>query len=306
MSQTTPRIIATLATGGALADLRILLFSLQLFQRTDPPRVYLYCDEAVAAAVRSPTVLGFSYKGEIVTNTTAMARYSGLNRQAMEQRPGTIYPSLWFDFMAEKLNLLRWAFEEEARRSATDTPLPGILFCDADICFFGPLPPIPAEAHIGLSHHEIRAADEARYGRYNGGFAWFARPEYVEEWRAACLRGQRFYEQSALEDVARAAAATGPQALYEFPRAQNFGWWRLWQGEQPSDVLLKEWSINRRMDPASSGIVVAGAPLGSVHTHFKETRDMATVEFNRIVISYLKKLERLHEPARKLLQFLMH
>ena len=311
MAAAPPTVIATLATIGALPDLRNLLFSLQLFQPAAPPRVYLYCDEHVATAVHSSSALGFSYKGEILTNTTALARYSGLNRQQMEQRPGHRFPSLWFDFMAEKISLLKWAFAEEGEAAAdlgvmvTDAN-PGILFCDADICFFAPLPSIPAGAHVALSPHDIRATDEARYGRYNGGFAWLSHSRYADAWLAACDAGQRFYEQSALEDVAAMARAAGPTALYEFPRTQNYGWWRLWQGEKSSDMLLQEWSMNRRVQPASSGIVVAGEPLGSVHTHFAETRDMATIKFNDVVKSWLRKLERGHEPARKLLHFLTH
>ncbi len=311
MTAAPPTVIATLATIGALPDLRNLLFSLQLFQPAAPPRVYLYCDEPVATAVRSSSALGFSYKGDIITNTTALARYSGLNRQQMEQRPGQRFPSLWFDFMAEKISLLKWAFAEEGEAAAdlgvmvTDAN-PGILFCDADICFFAPLPSIPARAHVALSPHDIRAADEARYGRYNGGFAWLSHSRYADAWLAACDAGQRFYEQSALEDVAAVARAVRPSALYEFPRTQNYGWWRLWQGEKSSDVLLQEWSMNRRVQPASSGIVVEGEPLGSVHTHFAETRDMATIKFNDVVKSWLRKLERGHEPARKLLHFLTH
>lgn len=291
----SPTVLATLATGGALADLRILLSSLALFN-TRPPKVYLYCDATVVSALP-----GLNYPGEVITNTTAMEPYSGLNRQQMERMPGRRFPSLWFDFMAEKISLLRWAFAEEGETAAT----PGILFCDADICFLAPLPTIPVGTKVALSHHEIRAADEARYGRYNGGFAWFSSPSHVDTWLTACLAGQRFYEQSALEDVARAAAREGPQALYEFPRTQNFGWWRLFQGERPVAMLLTEWSMNRRINPSSSGIMVAGAPLGSIHTHFKETRDPTTMEFNRWVLSWLQKLERSHEPARRLLRSIM-
>jgi hypothetical protein len=293
MATVQPTVIATLATGGALADLRNLLFSLALFN-PKPPKVYLYCDEAVVDALP-----GLGYKGEIVTNTAAMARYSGLNRQQMEKMPGQRFPSLWFDFMAEKISLLKWALLEEGQAC------PGVLFCDADICFFGPLPQIPVLAHVGLSPHGIRAADEARYGRYNGGFVWLTHSRYADAWDAACLAGQRFYEQSALEDVVAAVAAatpaTGQGALYVFPRTQNFGWWRMWQGERPPAALQAEWSMNRRKQPESAGILVEGEPLGSVHTHFEEQRDAATVAFNNWVLGWLKRLEGGHAPARRLL-----
>jgi hypothetical protein len=295
-------VIATLATGGALADLRNLLFSLALFN-PKPPKVYLYCDEAIVSVLPS-----LKYPGRIVTNTAAMARYSGLNRQQMERLPGQRFPSLWFDFMAEKISLLKWAFAEEGEREAEQGAMMveasyGVLFCDADICFFAPLPSIPVGARVALSPHDIRAADEARYGRYNGGFVWLSHSRYADAWLAACDAGQRFYEQSALEDVAAAAAAASPptaKALYEFPRTQNYGWWRMWQGEKPPATLQAEWSMNRRKQPEAAGILVAGEPLGSVHTHFAEQRDAATLEFNRWLLGWLKRLEGGHEPARRL------
>jgi hypothetical protein len=290
---TPPTAIATLATGGARADLRILLASLAVFN-AKPPKVYLYCDDEIAAALPA-----WKYPGEVIVST-ALHKYSGMNRQQMERLPGAHFPSLWFDFMAEKISLMKWAFAEEGEAAADASY--GVLFCDADICFFAPLPSIPPRTHVALSPHDIRKADEARYGRYNGGFLWLSHSRYADTWLAACDAGQRFFEQSALEDVAAAAVATDPAALYEFPRTQNFGWWRLWQGERPAAALMTEWSMNRRTAPTSSGIMVAGEPLGSVHTHFHEQRDTATVEFNRWVPSWLQKLQGAHEPARRLLR----
>ena len=289
----TPSVIATLATGGAKEDLRTLLSSLAIFNAS-PPKVYLYCDDEIQRLVPS-----FKYPGEIVTST-ALNKYSGMNRQQMERMRGQRFPSLWFDFMAEKIFLLKWAFTQEGAAAAAA----GVLFCDADICFFAPLPVIPAGAVVALSHHEIRAVDEALYGRYNGGFAWLSDPRYADAWLAACDAGQRFFEQSALEDVGRAAAAEGPQALYEFPRTQNFGWWRLWQGERHYEELQKEWTMNRRKDPAASGILVGGEPLGSVHTHFSEKKDAATVKYNAWVLAWLERLAPSHVPARRLLAHL--
>jgi hypothetical protein len=202
--------------------------------------------------------------------------------------------------MAEKIFLLKWAFTAEAATGGTG----GILFCDADICFFAPLPAIPSTAKVALSHHDIRATDEALYGRYNGGFVWLGSPRYADAWLAACDAGQRFFEQSALEDVATAAAAAGPAALYEFPRTQNFGWWRLWQGERHYEELQKEWTMNRRKDPAASGILVGGEPLGSVHTHFSEQKDAATLKYNAWVLAWLERLAPSHVPARRLLAHL--
>jgi hypothetical protein len=295
-----PSIIATLATGEAIEDLRILLFSLALFNPR-PPKVYLYCDERIADTVAEG---GFKYPGTIIAERAALAPYAGLNRAVMEQMKGKKYPSLWFDFMAEKIGLLRWAFAQEARANSGGRPPGGILFCDADICFLGPLPQIPATAQVALSPHYIRDTDEARYGQYNGGFAWFATTTYVEVWERACATDQRFYEQSALEDVADAATDADPKSLFSFPPTQNFGWWRLWQGKRPPSDLQRAWTMNRAKAAGGAGILIDGVPLGSVHTHFMERHDTATVQYNLWVQGWLHRLAAGHPPARRLLNFL--
>lgn len=280
-----PTTIATLATGTALEDLYILLQTLQLFN-TNPPTVYIYCDSQVEDALKK-----ISYTGKLYTRDSLKA-YSMYTRQQMEGMPGKHFPSLWFDFMAEKINLLRWAIQECGP----------VLFCDADICFMAPLPTIPLHAKVALSPHMIMERDEKRFGKYNGGFAWFSSIDYAELWWAACGTA-RYYEQSALEDVAAHAAKDGPDALYEFPKTVNYGWWRLWQGKKSSTELLKEWGINRLKAKEASGICIEGQQLNSVHTHFR-TQDIATKQFNLMVIGWLKMLAPYHVPARKLLAIL--
>lgn len=294
MSTIQPSLIATLATGPAIEDLRTLLFSLSLFN-TPAPTVYLFCDTAIAAAI--PTL---KYPGRIVRRPD-LDRYSGLDRKTMEYAPGTVYPTLWFEFMAEKINLLEWVFKTETVEAATR----GVLFCDADICFTAPLPQIPAVAEVALSPHDIRPTDEARYGRYNGGFAWFRTAAHVATWRTACLAGSRFFEQSALEDVA-SAVGDRPGPLYHFPRTQNYGWWRLLQGSAPVETLQHEWTMNRAKAAGASGILINGEPLGSVHTHFQETHDAATHYFNQWVRGWLQRLAGGHLPARRLLAHLQN
>jgi hypothetical protein len=291
-----PSVIATLATGGAIEDLRTLLASLTIFN-PNPPTVYLYCDDRVQKGVKK-----FNYPGTLLLSKE-LQRYTGLTRSQMENMPSPLYSSLWFEFMAEKIRLMEWAFQqEELKRAGKGEGISsdGILFCDADICFLAPLPSIPDGTVVALSPHEIRATDEAKYGRYNGGFFWMANPTPLKIWRDACLAGSRFFEQSALEDVAAAMSRGGE--LYEFPRTQNYGWWRLFQGEQPPTELQKEWTMNRRKVAGSSGILINGQALGSIHTHFTEKADQITAYFNQWVLNWLGLLAKGgHSPAKQLL-----
>jgi hypothetical protein len=281
----TQPTIATLATGPALEDVLLLLKTLQIFN-LNPPTVYLFCDSSVATGIKKA-----NYKGTLhvkdVLNT-----YSLLDRRTMENTPGTQFKTLWMDFMTEKINLLRWALTDSSS---------SVLLCDADICFTGPLPKIPEKAKVGLSPHMILDRDEKRFGIYNGGYAWFSDVLYADVWWNACATA-RYYEQSALEDLALYVVEhEGPEALYEFPKTENYGWWRLWQGVGSPSELLKEWSVNRGKAKDASGICVNGVPLGSVHTHFFERTDVPTKQFNAMIIEWLTMLSHSHTPARRLL-----
>jgi hypothetical protein len=286
-----PSVVATLATNVAKDDLALFLFTLGLWN--SPPKVYLLCDQAIADAVPS-----FHYSGIIVTRVD-LDQYSSVSRSVLERTPGKRLPTRWADFMAEKINLMNWAFSDpEAVAGA------GVLFCDADICFLGPLPAIPEGALAALSPHYIRPSDEARFGKYNGGFVWLSGPAMTAAWLEACPTA-RFYEQSALEDVAVAAvAAQGQGSLYEFPRVNNYGWWRMFQGIKSPADLQAEWSMNRNKAAGGSGILVNGEPLGSIHTHFGETRDAVTNAFNGWVLGWLRRLGSGHAPARRLLAYI--
>ncbi len=277
-------IVATLATANSLPDLRIFLKTLQLWNGPVPPTVYLFADATVAKAE-------LPYKGLIHQKDT-LTKYSAYTRAQMERMPGT-YGSLWSQFMAEKIALLEWVFDAAGPEVAES----GVFFLDADICFFGPLPTVPADATVALSPHYIRAADEARYGAFNGGFLWLKERAALKGWREACA-DSRFYEQAALEVLA-------PDA-YRFPIQTNYGWWRLWQATEPAEDRMRAWSI-RREGAATSGICVDGSPLLSIHTHLApETRPATDVDaFNSFVLSFLKKLAAAnHSPAKAMLRVL--
>lgn len=275
----TPSHIATLATKAAIDDLRILLKTLE-FWNYSPPTVYLFCDAAVSAILPS-----IAYKGKLIVNE-ALNAYTDLNRAFMERMPGK-RKNLFFDFVCEKLALLDWAF------SITND---GVLFCDADICFLAPLFQIPEGTTLAVSPHHIRQQDEVKYGVYNAGMIWMKNAATVDLWRQAC-ETSIFYEQIAIEGM-----VANVDRVYEIPLSENYGWWRLWQGREPADILQREWSMNR--NKPGSGIMVNGKPLGSVHTHFGEKRDAATCAYNEWVLGWLRKIAKVHSPTQKFMKYL--
>lgn len=266
-----PAAIATLANQHALDDLRIFFTTLSLWNQ--PPDVYLFCTKRIHEALPS-----FGYKGTIHVSM-ALEPYEGLTREQMETRSSRRgLPNLFYDFTQEKCGLMEWALS-----SLNDVnKARGVLFCDADICWLGPIPTIFPWKRLGLSPHEIRQGDEDRFGKYNAGFLWFNDLSIVGVWREAC-KTSTFFEQKALEAVAE---HVGSEAIQEFGLEVNYGWWRMFQGPLPVEVLQQSWSIKRDPDQRHSGLLVEGKPLVCIHTHWK-TNDFTTREFNKWVATRL-------------------
>jgi hypothetical protein len=273
--------VVTLATGKSIQDLKILLYTLETWYGTSSPSVYLYTDDASVPSLPS-------YKGKLHIQT-ALNSYTGLNRQQMEKIGGTTYKTKWTDFMCEKINAMRWAFRE------ADPGPEGLWFLDADICLFNKLPTVPVDSDLALAPHYIRSGDEAKYGRYNGGFLWMRDPHFLDIWTEA-THTSRFFEQAALESVAAAA-----RGLYEFPIQNNFGWWRMFQSLATPEAMVRNFGFHRGGE--GIGLTFQGLPLGSVHTHFLEKNDPYTMEFNQFLLALLEKLGK-YPPAHEFLRFL--
>ena len=266
--------IATIVTGlQAIEDFRIFLHSLQLFI-TPLPCLHIATDEKTLSKLLE---LPYSGKRQFYT---IMGRYEGMNRKEMEAK------GLFHAYTAEKLRILELAFSDTKE---------GVWFFDADICFLGPLPTIPTTATVALSPHYIRKSDTELYGLYNAGFVWLKDSSWLAVWREA-LPTSRFFEQAALEDVAKAAK----EGLYEFETNHNYGWWRMFQSPHTPTHQKEMFGINRSV---GAGITVENHPLGSVHTHFTE-RVGSTEEFNIFMGKQLQKLEKHHSPASKLVLFI--
>jgi hypothetical protein len=289
--------IATMATGQtAINDLKTLLFSLDLFYKACVDSsgikiaVYVLTDSSGEPAIKALKTAARHKNICQVHTRVALDSYRDVGRRKdMEALPGRIYHSLFKDFTVEKLRAIEWALED-----AIDVA--GVWFLDTDICLFSRLPEIPTGCDLALSPHYIRAGDERLYGRYNAGFLWMGREratELLAIWRGA-THGSRFFEQAALEDVAREATA-----LHEFPIQHNFGWWRLGQSSDPPDVIRKRFGYRRTTGTA--GLTFDGVALGSIHSHLLETSD-----FNSHILKCLEVVKGSHAEAKKLWEHIKH
>jgi hypothetical protein len=279
--------IATIVTGAkALTEFQLLLYTLEQWEPT--AEVFVLTDTPTSlllAAIKSRLR---------VRHRVGLDDYTGLTRKDMEARNGSKYVSLWHDFMMEKSTVLQWALEERSG---------GVWFLDVDICLLAPLPALPTTTAIALSPHYIRKGDEAKYGVYNGGMMWLRDTRFLNAWRRATY-GSRFYEQAALEEVAKEAKeakeaneANETNILYELPPQDNFGWWRHLQSADAPPLIEARFGYNRRLPCA--GLTYEGAVLRSVHTHWDEANP-----FNLWMRGRLEFLTRSHPPAKQLVQHL--
>jgi hypothetical protein len=271
--------IATICTGNdAFKDLFLLIKSIELFE-SSKPILYIATDDKTKSMIES-----IKYKGSIKI-FSIMNTYSDQNRKMMEASHGIKYPTLFHDYTAMKLDILKIALDE------TKQP---VFFLDCDICLLAPLPALESVIRVGLSPHYIRSHDETLYGRYNAGFVYIADPTVLDIWRST-IYGSRFFEQAALEDVAKSVE---PEHLHEFSENHNFGWWRMYQSFKTPAEQIARFGINRKV---GAGITIDNKPLYSIHTHFAE-RTSTTEAFNIFIITQLIKMEHCHKLAEILLK----
>ena len=276
--------VCTLATEESWKDLKIFLFTLNLFNEPTQITVYILCDDFIEKHVKETKY----YTGKIVTNPV-LQKYMPVNRQQMERTQGNTYKTKWEDFMMEKATVMSMPFEAN---------ISSVFFSDSDMCFMGPLPQPPVNTTLALCPHMINQRSQTLYGKYNAGFLWTSNKDVPAQWRQAS-HTSRYYDQAALEDLAK----THSETLHEFPSQVNYGWWRMFQAPESPPSLQAKWTIFRNSPTLTSGINVDNKPLLSIHTHLFQLTDINMGAFNRFVIDKLKILKK-HQPAATFLKFL--
>lgn len=279
----TPPHIGLLVSGPeALADYNLFVATLELWHSDAVLFVYADSETPITKTPKS---------GALHVNQTALDKYKGKRRAEMEATPGTHYDSLFKDYTYEKANVLNWMFETQPALNVS-----GAWFMDADILHCAPLPNVPDSATLALSPHYIRAADEAKFGHFNAGYIWFKDPALLEIWKAAG-HSSRFFEQAALEDVARAA---GP-AVYSFPPSVNFGWWRMFQSPISPPDQQNKFSIYR--PDKGIGLRYNGQTLQSIHTHWYQRDGSHTHMFNHWFVN-MSQMLKVHKPMQQFMRIL--
>jgi hypothetical protein len=280
--------VATLATLECMDEVRLFLASLRQHHPSLP--VLVGASSAVAATLRKELP-----HDKAIMLVPCLDQYGPIDRRAMEATKGVWFPSRHCDFMMEKANVMQLALERGVASN--------VLFLDCDVVTLAPLPRLAADRSVvfGVSPHGIAAADEALWGRYNGGVVWTADPRLLFEWRRFTHRS-RFHDQASLEDVVAHCRSAGI-GVHEFGPEVNYGYWRMMQKENRSAASFRSDSAFEeagrfRSQPGQPIRYVPGGgavsvPLQSVHTHFFLQKPPAAMAvFN----SFVRRLVRIAGP----------
>ena len=244
--------VSTMTNINGKYDLSLLLMTLSRKHKDIP--VFIACDTEIKQHFE------INNYGLTLHFETCLDKYNSMNRQQMEEQ------GIWIDFMLEKETILRKAMSQYSNS----------LFLDADICLLDGLPNVDLSKDVILCRHYILEQNENKYGHFNGGYFFVNNIKFLDWFRTTSKTRSKFFEQQTL-DYCHEEFKVG-----YFPIQNNFGWWRLFECDNPKERLNK-------FNVQNEQIYYDGQPLRSIHTHFEETKQSYTSEFNKLIITLLEK-----------------
>jgi hypothetical protein len=244
--------ISTLTNKNGIHDLTILLTSLVKFHKDIP--VFIACDTIVKNHFENNNY------GLTLYFDTCLDKYNDMNRQQMESK------GLWLEFMLEKETVLRKAMKNNSNS----------LFLDADICLLDCLPNIDFSKDVILCRHYIQEQNEIKYGHFNGGYFFVNNIKFLDWFRTTSKTRSHFFEQQTL-DYCHEEFKVG-----YFPIQNNFGWWRLYECDNPNERISK-FSLQNGV------ILYDNKRLKSVHTHFSDESNSYNGNFNKFLMTFFEK-----------------
>jgi len=244
--------ISTMTNKNCIFDLNLLLMTLSRKHKDIP--VFIACDTEVKQHFEKNN-FGLTLHFEM-----CLDKYNGMNRQQMEEK------GLFLEFTLEKETVLRKAMSQYSNS----------LFLDADICLLDGLPNVDLSKDVILCRHYIQEQNEQKYGHFNVGYFFVNNIKFLDWFRTTSKTRSTFFEQQTL-DYCHEEFKVG-----YFPIQNDFGWWRLFECDNPKERLNK-------FNVQKGQIYYDGQPLRSIHTHFEEVKQSYTSEFNKLVISLLEK-----------------
>lgn len=243
--------VSTITTYNLLKEFFILEYSLRL---TNPDtKMVVLCDDISYLSIKE---LGRDHI--ILINELENINYNDLKNRG----------SSWLDFMLKKGDVI-----DKAVALFGET-----LFVDTDIVFLNRFED-DIKSEMCLSQHLIFEEDEAKYGKYNGGYFFVKNVKFSEWFRKTTYERSTFYEQGTLNFVEEDFDTSF------FNSNHNYGWWRLFQC---SDIKkrFKKFGYD-------DNVYYNKKPLISVHAHFiSDGKNISNDQFVEIIMELLSVSEK--------------
>ena len=253
------KTFCTFATKGAYKDLRLLLHSLELYHPEVP--IFILCDKWVNDKIDEDEYNLKIYK------RIDLEKYTDMNRNKMEEQ------NLFTEFLLKKADVIDYAME----------CYENTLFIDGDIVILNKLDLlIDKKYDVGLSPHHILEESEKMFGKYNAGFMYIANKNITNNWRELVNKRNTFDDQQSLDYFEE------DFKVFKFDDSYNYGWWRLFQCENPQERL--------NLFTIDDNIYYEFNTLKCIHTHLYEKNDQQTIQFNKLI---LQMLETINHPMLK-------
>lgn len=242
------------ATKNAYKDLYLLLKSLELYHADIP--IFILCDEWTSNKIDKDN---FNLN---IHKRIELEVYCDMNRKIMEEK------GLFKEFLLKKADVVDYAMEYYNNT----------LFIDGDIVILNKMDLLVDNTYdVGLSPHNIFEESENKFGKYNAGFMYVNNKDITQYWRQIVENYDGFVDQQALDYFEEKFK------VYKFDDSYNFGWWRLFQCNNPQ----KRANLFTILD---NKLYYEFKSLKCIHTHFYEQNDSSTIEFNKFIINKLNSI----------------
>lgn len=265
--------ICTICNINSYLDLRILLYSITLFE--PHLKIYILTDNYVNNKVY------IDFPNLNIITILGLDKYNDkkiYNRNNIEK---------WKEFTMEKSTIIEYALNYNQNTLFIDTD--NILLNKLDLN-------IPYNYDLGLSPHNIIKSQTDKYGIFNAGFIFFSNKNILHKWKLY-TQNSRFYEQASLEDLNNDQDFN----TFHFNITYNYGWWTFFQSSQTIQQITDNFTI----DQYNGDILYDYKTLKTIHTHMGiPYDDYQNNSFNTIIIDLLKKSSK--SEYKSLLQFIQN
>lgn len=239
--------VSTITTYNLLKEFYILEYSLRL--SNPDTKIVVLCDDISYESIKK-----LGKNNIILINDLKNINYAELKTRG----------NSWLEFMLKKGDVIDKAVELFGET----------LFVDTDIVFLNKFTE-DIKTEMCLSQHLMFEHDEAKYGKYNGGYFYVNNVKFSDWFKKTTYEKSTFYEQGTLNFVEEDFITSF------FDINHNYGWWRLYQCSETQERYKKF--------GYGDNVYYDKKPLISIHAHFVSDgyKDINNDKFVDIIMKLL-------------------